>query len=124
MAKNRAPNPPENVGEDVESAPSSGPSSGSGDSASEKFLAGYPGAALLIGDDGSVVCSNAKGGGLEALIEHEAAPEIQKLIETARTSGSTIAESVYLNSAKGEIVLEITVVPGARGNARTDRKCW
>ncbi len=116
MAKNRSSKPPENVGEDTDSPPSSGPSSGPGATEAEKFLAGYPGAALLVGNDGSVVCSNAKGGGLEALLQHEAAPEIQKLIETARTSGSTIAESVYLNSAKGEIVLEITVVPGARGN--------
>ncbi|MDA1090229.1 MAG: sensor domain-containing diguanylate cyclase [Proteobacteria bacterium] len=94
------------------SAPSDGPAG----SASEIFLAGYPGAALLVGEDGSVVCSNAKGAGLEALIEHEAAPEIQRMIETARTSGSTLAESVSLNSAKGKIVLEITVVPGARRN--------
>ena len=112
MAKNRPSNPPENVSEDAESVASADSTA----SESEKFLAGYPGAALLIGEDGSVVCSNAKGGGLEALIQHEAAPEIQQMIETARTSGSTIAESVHMNSAKGEIVLEITVVPGARGN--------
>ena len=52
--------------------------SNSTDSVSENLLAGYPGAALLVGDDGSVVCSNAKGAGLEALIQHEAAPEIKK----------------------------------------------
>lgn len=80
--------------------------------ASEGLLAGYPGAALLVGEDGSVLHSNAKGAGLEALMEHEAAPEIKAMIDTARTGGSVVAETVSLNSAKGEIVLEITVVPG------------
>ncbi len=78
----------------------------------EKLLAGYPGAALLVADDGSILHSNAKAAGLEALIQHDAAPEIINLIEEARTNGSVAAGSVSLNSAKGEIVLEITVVPG------------
>ncbi|MCH7832899.1 MAG: sensor domain-containing diguanylate cyclase, partial [Proteobacteria bacterium] len=84
------------------------------DSASEqeKLLAGYPGAALLVADDGSILHSNAKAAGLEALIQHDAAPEIKNLIEEARTNGSVAAGSVSLNSAKGEIVLEIIVVPG------------
>jgi diguanylate cyclase (GGDEF)-like protein/PAS domain S-box-containing protein len=107
MSKNRPSNPPKNVAEDTASA-------------SEIFLAGYPGAALLVGEDGSVVCSNAKGAGLEALIQHQAAPEILQMIETARTGGTTIAETIFLNSAKGEIVLEITVVPGARRNEAGD----
>ncbi len=78
----------------------------------EKLLAGYPGAALLVADDGSILHSNAKAAGLEALIQHDAAPEIKNLIEKARTNGSVAADSVSLNSAKGKIVLEITVVPG------------
>ncbi|MCS5655396.1 MAG: diguanylate cyclase [Dehalococcoidia bacterium] len=78
----------------------------------EKLLAGYPGAALLVADDGSILYSNAKAAGLEALIQHDAAPEIKNLIEKARTNGSVAAGSVSLNSAKGKIVLEITVVPG------------
>ncbi|MDA1022831.1 MAG: diguanylate cyclase [Proteobacteria bacterium] len=77
----------------------------------ESFLAGYPGAALLIGADGVVIASNAKAAGLEALIEHEAAPEINDLIEAAKTSHAVAAGSVSLTSAKGDIVLEITVVP-------------
>lgn len=77
----------------------------------ESFLAGYPGAALLIGADGVVIGANAKAAGLEALIEHEAAPEINSLIEAAKTSHAVVAGSVSLTSAKGEIVLEITIVP-------------
>ena len=74
MFKNRLSNPAENLDEDAESSKPSN----SRKSASQTLLAGYPGAALLVGDDGSVVCSNAKGAGLEALIQHEAAPEIKK----------------------------------------------
>ena len=78
----------------------------------EKLLAGYPGAALLVAADGSVLHSNAKAAGLEALIQHDAAPEIKNPIEEARSNGAVAAGSVSLNSAKGETVLEITVVPG------------
>jgi diguanylate cyclase (GGDEF)-like protein/PAS domain S-box-containing protein len=91
----------------------------------EVLLAGYPGAALLVNTEGRVICSNAKGAGLEALIQHDAAPEIGKMVEQARAEGCVAAGSVSLNSAKGEIILEITVVPGfapgfAPGLAKTD----
>jgi len=77
----------------------------------ESFLAGYPGAALLIGAGGVVIGSNAKAVELEALIEHEAVPEINGLIESAKTSHAVVAGSVSLTSAKDEIILEITIVP-------------
>ncbi len=84
-------------------------------SAEEVLLAGYPGAALLVNDKGHVTCSNVKGAGLEALIEHEAAPEIRKMVDQARSKGFVAAESVSLNSAKGEIMLEFVAVPGFAG---------
>jgi len=94
----------------------SGKSSANATKAQEKLLAGYPGAALLVGAGGEVICSNAKAAGLEALIEHEAAPEIKSLITEAQSNKSVAAGSVSLNSAKGEIVLEISVVPGPGNN--------
>jgi len=111
MSKNRPSSSSLNLEEDVKTSGSASAPAGS-DASREEMLAGYPGAALLVGPDGLVVCSNAKGAGLEALIEHEAAPEIKNLIDQARSDGSVAAGSVSLNSAKGEIVLEITVVPG------------
>ncbi|MBT7943070.1 MAG: sensor domain-containing diguanylate cyclase [Alphaproteobacteria bacterium] len=81
-------------------------------SSQEAMLAGYPGAALLVNADGKVSCSNAKGAGLEALIQHDAAPEIKQMVDHARSNGCVAAGSVSLNSAKGEIVLEISVIPG------------
>ena len=89
--------------------------SAAGDQAHKKRLDGYPGAALMVGADGAVICSNDKAAGLEALMQHDAAPEIKDLIEEARTQGSVAAGSVSLNSSKGEIVLEITVVPELNG---------
>ena len=84
-------------------------------SAEEVLLAGYPGAALLVNDKGRVSFSNAKGAGLEALIQHDAAPEIRKMVDQARSEGYVAADSVLLNSAKGEITLEIVCVPGFAG---------
>ncbi len=85
------------------------------DQAQKKRLEGYPGAALTVGPDGAVICSNDKAAGLEALMQHEAAPEIKDLIEEARAQGSVAAGLVSLNSSKGEIVLEITVIPETNG---------
>ncbi|MEE9317609.1 MAG: sensor domain-containing diguanylate cyclase [Rhodospirillales bacterium] len=94
----------------------SGKQSSSSKGGPEKLIAGYPGAALLVGPDGSVVCSNSKAAGLEALIHHEAVPEIKGLIDEARANDGVAAGSVSLSSAKGEILLEITVVPSPAGN--------
>ncbi len=69
MSKNRPSSSSPNLEEDLETSGSASVPPGS-DSARDEMLAGYPGAALLVGLDGSVVCSNAKGAGLEALIEH------------------------------------------------------
>lgn len=81
----------------------------------EVLLAGYPGAALLVNDKGKVTFSNTKGAGLEALIQHDAAPEIGKLVDQVRSEGCLAAESVSLDSAKGKITLEIVAVPGFAG---------
>ena len=73
--------------------------SAASDQAQKKRLDGYPGAALTVGPDGAVICSNDKAAGLEALMQHDAAPEIKNLIEEARTQGSVTAGSV--RSANG-----------------------
>ncbi len=111
MSKNGQKSLEKNLDEKTDSGESEKRPDGSA-SEQEKLLAGYPGAALLVAADGSVLHSNAKAAGLEALIQHDAAPEIKDLIEEARSNGSVAARSVSLNSAKGVIVLEITVVPG------------
>ena len=101
MSENRPSSSSLNLEEDVKIGGSAAVPPDS-PSARDKMLAGYPGAALLVGPDGSVVCSNTKGAGLEALIEHEAAPEIRNLIDQARSGHSVATGSVSLNSAKGD----------------------
>ncbi|MFQ5766074.1 MAG: diguanylate cyclase domain-containing protein, partial [Rhodospirillales bacterium] len=98
--------------DDVAEPGATGNSAAGTDSAARKLLAGFPGAALLIGADGAVIAANAEGAGLEALIRHEAAPEIRNMIDQARSDGCVAAGSVSLQSTKGEIALEITVAPG------------
>ena len=83
MAKNRPPNPPENVGEDTESVPSSGPV----DTASEQFLSGYPGAALLVGEDGSVVADEVKH------LEQADSPPMKPPVLEAKGLKTTSAEN-------------------------------
>ncbi len=75
------------------------------------LFAGYPGAALLVRGDGTVLSTNAKGAGIEALLQHDAAPEILHLIEKAGAEGAVTVGSVSTQGSRGEVPLEITVVP-------------
>jgi diguanylate cyclase (GGDEF)-like protein/PAS domain S-box-containing protein len=81
------------------------------------LLAGFPGAAVFLGADNKVRHANERGAGLEALIQHGASPDIMALIDKARADGCIAAGATTLNSAKGEIILDLTVVPnGAAGD--------
>ncbi len=77
----------------------------------------YPGAALVVGTDGSVIATNSNGAGIEALLNHAAVPEIVALIKKAADDRTVTASTVPLAGAKGDIVLEATVVPEV-GNGR------
>jgi len=72
---------------------------------------GYPGAALVVTSNGSVLAANSNGSGIEALLNHAAVPEIISLLENAIDARTVTAGTVPLAGAKGEIVLEVTVVP-------------
>jgi PAS domain S-box-containing protein len=78
-------------------------------------LADYPGAAILLGPDGSVIETNAKGASLEVLLERDEAPEISALIRRTADSGGLAVGTVVLSGSKGEIIQEVTVVPDAVG---------
>ena len=77
----------------------------------EVLLAGYPGAAVIVSLTGEVLRANPKGAGLETLITHGAVPEIKGLVAKAIGVGTVAAGSVSLQSSKGEIIHELTVVP-------------
>ena len=80
-----------------------------------EMLGGYPGLALLLAADASVIASNDKGVALEALLKHKAVPEVVELIDKAAASGSIAAGVVTIKSSRGGIVLEVTVAPFATG---------
>ncbi len=79
------------------------------------LLNGYPGAALMVRANGSVIAASDKGAGLEALLKHNAAPEIVALIDKAG-AGAIVSGTVTLKGSKGDVVLEIMVVPGFGGS--------
>ena len=79
------------------------------------LLADYPGAAILLSAGGSVIQANAKGASLEVLLDRGAAPEVSDLIRKAAGSGNLAVGTVVLPGSKGEIIQEVTVVPGAAG---------
>lgn len=112
MAKDHPSSQPENEGR---TAGSGGPDPSAGGRL-QAMLGGFPGAAVLVGGDGSVRAANARAAGLQALVQHGAAADINTLIASARNDRAIAAGTVTLKSAKGEIVLDITVVPaGADG---------
>ncbi len=84
-----------------------------GDEAGQGLPADYPGPALLVRPDGSVIAANAKGAGLEALLRHGAAPEIVALIDKATAHSNVAAGTVSLSGPKGDALVEITVVSRA-----------
>jgi diguanylate cyclase (GGDEF)-like protein/PAS domain S-box-containing protein len=107
MAKDRPSSHPQSHGSTAGSGVSSQPAAPD----RQAFLGGFPGAAVLVGGDGTVIAANSRAAGLQALIQHKAAPDINTLIETARNDRMIGAGAVTLKSAKGEIILDVTVVP-------------
>jgi diguanylate cyclase (GGDEF)-like protein/PAS domain S-box-containing protein len=75
------------------------------------LLSGYPGAALLVRPNGTVIATNPKGASIEALLNHGALPEVLILIEKAVAEATIAAGAVTLENARGEVVLDVTVVP-------------
>ena len=83
--------------------------------AGARELDGYPGAALRIGSGGRVVAANAKGGGLQALLERSSVPELGRLIARATAERAIAAGLVTLQGTQGDVVLEVAVVPDPGG---------
>jgi len=77
----------------------------------ENFLENYPAPAILVDAEGNVLSANTKGAGLKAILSHQAAPEINALIHRSASQGMLLADTVSLQSSKGEVILEISVLP-------------
>jgi len=75
------------------------------------FLDNYPSPAVIVDAQGNVLSSNAKGAGLEAILSHRAAPEVNELIARAAEQGMLLADTIVLQSSKGDVILEVSVLP-------------
>ncbi len=97
--------------------PTNAPDRQAGAGTEDEVLVGYPGAAVLVSADGKPLGSNAKGAGLESLLQHEAVPEITELVGRAAKQRAVLGGTLTLDSSKGEISLEVTVVPQGADDA-------
>ncbi|MBL6931868.1 MAG: sensor domain-containing diguanylate cyclase [Rhodospirillales bacterium] len=75
------------------------------------LLNGYPDAAMMVRGDGSVIAANEKGLGLKALFEHGEADPIPDMIQKAAVEKTVVVGPVLFKGIKGEILLEISVMP-------------
>jgi len=79
--------------------------------ADRSLLGGYRGGAILVREDASVIAANDAAAALEALLQHDAVPEISNLIADVATSGMVAGGTVSLPGAQGDIFLDVDVLP-------------
>jgi len=115
------------VTENVEAAPGPAPAEETVDSAAAArakdataILSGYPGAAVMVAPDTTVLANNAKGQGLATLLSRGGTPEIYDLVEKAVSRATIVGGPISLASSKGEVVLEITAIPQAGDDGGID----
>ncbi len=77
----------------------------------EALVAGYPGSAVLVRPDCSLIAANEKGAGIGALLDQGGAPELMALVNLADTGGTVATGSLSLPGTIGKLFLEVTVVP-------------
>jgi diguanylate cyclase (GGDEF)-like protein/PAS domain S-box-containing protein len=82
-----------------------------------RWLDGYPGGAILVAPDSTVVAANHVGKELVSILRQGEPPHLVSLIERATAAGSILSEMMQLPVKEGQIVIDLTVVPHARGNA-------
>jgi diguanylate cyclase (GGDEF)-like protein/PAS domain S-box-containing protein len=83
---------------------------------SERRLEGYPGAALLVRQDLSLVAVNALGANLvPALLDGHSSP-IGELVAGAARAGAIAMNSVSISVAEGERHFELTVIPDSESD--------
>jgi len=79
------------------------------------WLAGYPDAALLISPDLQVLATNVHGEELAPLLMAERMPDLRSAVAEAVEGGKIAADTFDLAVEGGNVVLDVTIVPRARG---------
>ncbi len=81
------------------------------------LLAGYRGGALLVRADATVIAGNEKAAAVEALLQHQAVPEIATLIAAAAATGASTGGTVSLSGGRGDVFMDVDVLPQAGTDA-------
>ena len=83
------------------------------------LLDSYPDAAVVVCGDLTVIAANEKGKVLKTLLDHGDVSEIPEMIAEAEAKMQVVVGSVMLSGSKGDIFLDVTVIPMADGDAET-----
>jgi len=81
------------------------------------LLDSYPDAAVVVSGDLTVIAANEKGKVLKTLLDHGEIDEIPEMVIEAREKRRVTVGSVMLSGSKGDIYLDVTVVPMTDGGA-------
>ncbi|MBE0533019.1 MAG: diguanylate cyclase [Rhodospirillales bacterium] len=93
------------------------PADGGDAAGNAKWLDGYPGGALLVTPEGTVIAANRAGREFASILLQGEPPPLTALIQRAMAGGSIVAEMMELPVNEGQVVLDLTVMPRARGDA-------
>ncbi len=93
---------------------------GNGTDSVSGLLDGYPDAAVIVLGDVTVIAANEKGKVLKALLDHGEISEIPEMITEAEANKRVVVGSVMLSGSKGDIFLDISVIPITAGGVGTD----
>jgi len=80
------------------------------------MLEGYPGSAMMLAKDGAVLAANSRAVGIVALLNNGDLPDANDLVAHAAETSTLTAGAVSVPTDRGEILLEITVVPQQGGD--------
>ncbi len=76
-----------------------------------KLVAGYPGPAVLLDNQGQPLLANAKGAGLERALSGGAVADVASLIDQAIATASITGATVTIATSRGDVILDVTTVP-------------
>lgn len=79
-------------------------------------LEGFPGAAVVLDHQDTVIASNAKGQAIRQLLARGGLPQVVDAVEKARQGNEIVVDSVAIESSNGTLSLEATVIPQPSGN--------
>ena len=81
------------------------------------WLEGYPGAAFVVAQDGSVLTVNERGVDIAPVLIGKRSNDLSAMIEAAGITRAIVAQTVELDLGDSNVQLEVTVVPLAEAGS-------